>query len=120
MMIQEARYILTALYHLLILGVGVLGVWVGLVLDNQFVLDIFALGLLFHVVTFQRNGILPVLLRRALCRWDCACGFRIPLVARWRCPCKAITYRSCHDRCSHCKKAFSAINCPRCSLTILC
>ena len=70
MTLRDARFIFISLYHLLILGVCGLGIWLGLAFNQQGIFDGFTVCLAFHLVTFNRNGLIPFLLRRALEKWN--------------------------------------------------
>lgn len=119
MAIRTRRYLITALYHLVIVALTGGGVWLGLHLRHQLLFDLSGIGLFLHLFTCRRNPFLTFVLHRCI-RWhSCwSCGWTIPLLASWACRCRYVSTRHCLSRCPSCGKGFRYISC-RCGTGVL-
>ena len=119
--LDDRRLQLRLLYHLAVAGpvglalaVGTAGQLEGLVATGIAIL-------VFHLLTFRRSPLIPLLERAVLTLQGCpVCGYVISLNNWWRCSCGYTGFRERHvlAPCRNCGKEFSWLTCPNCETQI--
>ena len=121
MKLRVKRLAIATEYHLTVIGLGVVAVFLGSNLGASTLVDAGIILLLFHLITFRRIPMDRFLAERVLRSFRCQqCRLVIGLTQPLKCGCGFISERHVFSPCPACiNKAFAFFSCPRCGTGIL-
>ena len=121
MELRVKRLAIAAGYHLTVIALGAVAVFVGSKFGASALADAGEMLLLFHLITFRRISIDQLFVELVLRTLRCSqCQLQIGLVQNLRCGCGFVSSeRHVFSPCPSCCKGFAWFSCPRCGIGVL-
>jgi len=119
--IKTKRKIIAFIYHSGVISISLIGIKAGTAFNSPGLLNISAIVLLAHLLTFRIIPILRWIQERLIREATCyGCGAMIALDGLFRCSCGYMSHRERHvfSHCPMCSKYYRWITCPACETSI--